>query len=126
MRKPRFRRDNPKARIVQPPPHGVDLAEIARKCRYESSPYHTAGRQRRPRPDASRCPPELSRQPVMTEGWLRESIEAGRTGTWDGGFPRYVWCRINGTIFEARQGTTGSGLYHGYPLQPEQRVRGLR
>ena len=38
----------------------------------------------------------------------------------DGGFPRRVWRRIGQSIFEARQGSPGSGDYHGYPLTPEQ------
>jgi len=126
MRKPRAQRDNFKARVVQPPPLDVDLDDVALRAEYVSSPYHSsAARIRRPRPDASQCPSELSSDLDRVQAWLREAIRLGWTGAWDGGFPRYVWRRFGGTIFEARQGSPGSGQYHGYPLEPEQHVRGL-
>ena len=61
----------------------------------------------------------------LVEGWLRSAVRAGRFGAWDGGYPRYVWHRQDELVFEARQGSPGSGEYHGYPLEPEQRVQGL-
>ena len=126
MRRPKRRRDNPKARVVRPPPHGVDLDAVAKQVAYKSSDYHsTATRIRRPRPDASKCPPEVSKDLERVERWLREAIAQGWTGVWDKGFPRYVWRRVGDVIYEARQGSPGSGVYHGYPLYPEQDVRGL-
>ena len=126
MRRPRRRRDNPKARVVRPPPHGVDLDAVAEQVTYESSPYHSrAARIHRPRPDASKCPAEVSSDLERVELWLRQAIQAGTTGVWENGFPRYVWHRVGDVIFEARQGAPGSGVYHGYPLSPEQDVRGL-
>ena len=130
MRKPRFRRSNPKARKIHPPPPGVDLARLAERCRYVGSPYHKtapgfAGRPHGRRPDASICPSHLAKCRDVVEGWLREAIRAGRIGKWEAGYPRYVWHRVGDTMFEARQGSPGSGEYHGYPLEPEQRIRGL-
>ena len=126
MRRPKRRRDNPKARVVRTPPDGVSLEDIAQKVTYVSSPYHSsAARIRRPRPDATKCPPEVSNDLERVKLWLREAIRLGRIGTWDNGFPRYVWHRVGDVIFEARQGSPGSGEYHGYPLYPDQDVRGL-
>jgi hypothetical protein len=126
MRKPKRYRDNPKARAVRPPPDGVSLDDIAEKVTYVSSDYHSrATRIRRPRPDATKCPPEVSNDLEHVKSWLREAIRSGWTGVWDKGFPRYVWRRVGDVIFEARQGSPGSGQYHGYPLYPEQDVRGL-
>ena len=130
MKKPRYQRDNPKARRVQRPPPGVDLVRVADSCRYVGSPDHKAapsfaGTVRGRRPDASFCPGELADSRDRVEHWLREAMRAGRVGAWDGGFPRYVWHREGDTVFEARQGSPGSGEYHGYPLEPEQVVRGL-
>lgn len=127
-RRPRFRRDNPKARVVQPPPEGVDLEAVARSCRYVGSPYHKdvpsfAGNTVAPRPDASLCPRELADARERVEGWLRDAIRAGQCGGWKDGFPRYVWHREGNVCYEARLGAPGSGEYHGYPLEPWQRVR---
>ena len=75
MRRPERRRDNPKARVVRPPPEGVDLDAIAEQVTYESSPYHSrVARIRRPRPDASKCPPEVSKDLERVELLLREAI----------------------------------------------------
>ena len=133
VRKPRYqRRDNPKARKVTPPPEGIDLARVAESCRYAAdNPYHkarpgSAGTPPRHRPDASLCPGTLADCRARIERWLRDAVRAGHVGAaWEGGFPRYVWHREGNTVFEARQGAPGSGEYHGYPLDPWQRVRGL-
>ena len=130
MRKPQFQRRNPKARRIQAPPAGVDLAEVAKSCRYVGSPYHKdvpsfAGVSRARRPDASMCPRHLADEQGLVENWLRDAVKAGHVGAWEQGYPRYVWYRDGGTVYEARQGSPGSGEYHGYPLELEQAVRGL-
>lgn len=58
MKRPRFQRNNVKARRVRMPPPGVDLAEVADSCCYVGSPYHKdrpsfAGMPHSRRPDAS-------------------------------------------------------------------------
>jgi len=129
-KRPTFRRGNPRARRVQVPPPGIDLEAVARSCRYVGSPYHKgaagyAGAPRGPRPDATKCPRELVDCRETVEEWLRAAVRAGRVGAWDGGYPRYVWHREGDVVFEARHGSLGSGEYHGYPLQPNQRIQGL-
>ena len=130
MRRPSRQRDNPKARRVVPPPDGVDLVEVAESCRYVGSEYHKIGRSfagtsGRRRPDASICPRDLNWRQDLVERWLRDAVKAGRVGAWERGFPRYVWHREGEVVFEAKQGAPGSGEYHGYPLTPEQPVKGL-
>ena len=117
-------------REVQVPPTGVDLTQVAESCRYVGSPYHKdapgfAGMPRGPRPNATLCPRELVNCRDLVEGWLRTAVQSGQVGAWDGRYPRYIWHREGDVVFEARQGSPGSGDYHGYPLEPEQRVRGL-
>ena len=129
LRKPRRQRDNPKARKVVAPPSGTDLAQVAAACHYVGSPYHKdrpsfAGGMPHHRPDASLCPGDLAKCRGRVEDWLREAVKAGRTGGWDGSFPRYVWHCEDDIVFEARHG--GSGEYHGYPLEPWQHVWGLK
>lgn len=125
MRKPTHHRHNPKARRVQSPPNNVDVHRVAAQCRYVGSPYHARGPSIHRRPGATLCPLHLSNDHQRVEGWLKASVRAGRTGAWEEGFPKYVWHEEEGTVFEARQGAPGSGEYHGYPLQPKQRVQGL-
>lgn len=125
MRKPTRHRDNPKTRQIRAVPDGVYVSAVAARCRYVGSPYHTRGRSGHRRPDASLCPADLSGDHRRVEEWLRASVRAGRTGAWEQGFPKYVWHRQDETVFEARHGAAGSGEYHGYPLQPEQKVWGL-
>lgn len=120
-----------KARSVEPPPAGVDLRHLAGLCRYVGSPYHKdipwfGGAPTAPRPHASICPRELARKQALVEGWLRDAIRAGQVGGWDHGFPRYVWYRDEGTVYEARQGSPSSGAYHGYPLEEREYPRGLK
>ena len=69
---------------------------------------------------ATKCPKHLQRRPDEVQSLLREAIRAGHCSAFDGSFPRRVWRRIGGSVFEARQGSPGSGEYHGYPLTPEQ------
>ena len=130
MRRPTLHRDNPKSRRVLRRPPDVDIALVAAKCSYVGSPYHAAapiaGHPVARRPDATICPQELTTERQRIEEWLRASVRAGRTGAWKGGFPQKIWHREKGTVYEACQGSPGSGQYHGYPLQPRQRVRGLR
>ena len=130
MRKPRHQRSNAKHRKVQAAPPGIDVRRVARSSRYVGSPYHKgtrsfAGAVPDPRPDASLCPRDLARRPGLIQAWLRAGIRNGHTGAWQKGYPKYVWYRHNGTVYEARQGSPGSGEYHGYPLQPGEMVRGL-
>lgn len=130
MKRPTFQRGNPKARKVQAPPDGVDLKRVADSCRYVGSPYHKdapgfAGTPRGRRPVASLCPRDLTKRRDLVERWLRDAVRSGRVGAWDGGYPRYVWHRERDVVFEARQGSPGSGEYHGYPLDPMQQVQGL-
>jgi hypothetical protein len=129
-RRPTRRRDNPRARRVCVPPPGVDLIHVAEQCRYIGSPYHKdipsfAGVTRPPRADASICPRSLAHNQPVVEEWLRAAIRAGHCGGWERGFPRYVWLRADGVLYEARQGSPGSGHYHGYPLESWQEVQGL-
>ena len=119
MRRPKRRRDNPKACVVRPPPDGVDLDAVAEQVTYESSPYHsTVARIRRPRPDASKCPPEVSSDLQRVERWLRDAIAQGWTGVWDNGFPRYVWRRVDDVIFRGPTGLPRIGGVSRLPAVP--------
>ncbi len=122
-RKPQPKHSLKGLKIVRPP-DGVSLERVAEACRYQGSGYHRTmpGRSGPPRskPRGTKCPRHLQRQPEEVERLLREAIRAGHCGTFEGGFPRRVWRRIGQTIFEARQGSPGSGEYHGFTLTPEQ------
>ena len=59
-------------------------------------------------------------QDRLTEA-LREAVRKGQTGElWEGGFPRYVWARLDGTVHEARLINRERGQYKGYPLTDDE------
>jgi hypothetical protein len=110
-------------RIVDPP-DDVSLIELARRTSYVGSAEHKtypsfAGAPRL-RADASKCDPKFADPEEITQ-WLRDSIKAGWVGApWEGDFPRYVWHRRDGVIYEARLVNQELGQYKGYPLEPSE------
>ena len=71
------------------------------------------------RSDASECPPELSRDLDDNTERLRHAIRAGAVGAdFEDGFPKYVWVRVNGRLWEARHIRGPAGTYKAYgPLE---------
>lgn len=121
MRTPRRRRPRRRAQYV---PAGRDLDALAGRARYVGSPEHkdmpTFAGQPHPRGDASICPRERNDLDLVTD-WLRSAIRAGSVGgPWEDDFPRYVWHREEGTVFEARLVNRGDGSYKGYPLTRDE------
>lgn len=131
MREPKRRRRKPHVRrVVQPPAH-LDRAALAERATYGGSPKHKdlpsfAGQVPRPRIDASICPRELTRDRERVERWLREAIRRGNAGSWEGEFPSPVWHQEGGVTYEAHLTRPNVGEYHGYPLEPDEFVEGLR
>ena len=130
MNRTRRKRGNVRYRRVVAAPPGIDLAQVAKSCCFVGSACHKdfpsfAGIPRSRARDASKCPRARSRCRELAERWLKEAVRAGQTGVWERGYPRNVWYRRDETLYEARQGSPGSGEYHGYPLLPSEGVRGL-
>ena len=106
-------------------PDGVNLASVAASASYVGSIEHKstpsfAGHQR-PRADASLCDPSLARQHDQITAWLRNAILAGDVGApWEGGYPHYVWKRVDQDVYEGRLVNSGNGEYKGYPLRVEE------
>jgi hypothetical protein len=98
----------------------VDLDRLADKASYVLTPEHkdyltTAGPGKL-RSDASACPRDLDFEKVAE--WLKTAIRARQVSAdFDGDFPRYVWTRAEGRIYEARLSNSGLGAYKGYPIQ---------
>lgn len=114
--------------MISAPPD-VDLGSVAARVAYVGSTEHKdvpsfAG-QPRLRADASRCPRWIKDPEVVCE-WLRYAIRRGATGAlWEGGFPRYVWYKERGTVFEGRLVNRGNGSYKGYPLGENEWPEGI-
>lgn len=130
MKRTRQQRPNPRVRCVVPAPPGIDLADLAARASYTGSPYHKdvpsfAGPVPRHRPDASICPRELAGAREQIEKWLKDAIRSGHAGSWQGRFPEPVWHREGETVYEAVLTRPLAGEYHGYPLEPGERVEGL-
>lgn len=117
------RRRRPRKREICVPA-GTNLYSLAERAVYVGSPEHKdvpgfAG-QPRLRADASCCPREIGDWELVN-GWLRSAIRRGATGApWEGGFPRYVWYKHKGIVFEGRLVNRGIGSYKGYPLGEEE------
>jgi hypothetical protein len=129
-KRPSRQRTNPKSLAVRPVPVGVDLAEVALRCSYVGSPYHKdrpgfAGMPKNREPAGSKCPSELADNQEVVQRWLREAIEAGRTGRWDAEneYPLEVFHQEDDVVFQAVMGAKGE--YHGFPLESWQVVRNL-
>jgi hypothetical protein len=131
MQPPNRKRTNPRHLLVSAPPDGADLAAVAAKACYVGSVYHKdvpsfAGPVPRPRPDASICPRRLAWRKADIATWLQGAIRLGHCGAmWEGSFPRYVWHRAGAVVYEARLVNAFKGEYKGYPLEANERVRGL-
>jgi hypothetical protein len=127
MRAPRRHRPLPRS-LASPGDH--DLAVVAARATYVGSPEHKDTPfflgQPRPRADASICDPSLAQQKAELVRWLREAIAAGHVSAhWENGFPRYVWSRQGGDVYEARLVNRETGQYKGYPLNREEWPDGL-
>ena len=67
------------------------------------------------------CDPALKDSQTKLTRALRKALRNGQTGEqWEGGFPRYIWCRVDGTVCEARLSNRGNGEYKGYPLEDDE------
>ena len=129
MRSPQRRR--PRTREIVRPPDGTALSELAEQVRYVGSPEHKdaasfAGAPR-PRADASCCPRGVANDRSAVDEWLRDAIRRGAVGTpWEGAFPRYVWYKHEGTVFEGRLVNREAGEYKGYPLDRDEWPAGIQ
>jgi hypothetical protein len=97
----------------------VDLDAMAEKVSYvpssEYKDYLTVAGPGKLRSDASACPRGLDFGTVL--GWLRAAIRARHVSAdFEGDFPRYVWARVEGRVYEARLSNSGLGAYKGYPI----------
>jgi hypothetical protein len=128
MRAPRRRR--PLNRAIAPPPDGVNINEVAALAKYVGSPEHKdtpsfAG-QPRPRADAALCDRTLAAKQSTVTKWLRGAMRRGAVGGhWEGRFPRYVWYRRDGVVYEGRLVNKEAGWYKGFPLAPDEWPQGM-
>ncbi len=127
-RRPARRRAGPTERGR--PPHGCDLRTLAASVEYGGSPYHrwpgnSSDGVSAARPDATRCPPDITRD--IARRWLRSAIEAGDVGgIWEPDtYPQRAWKRVDGKVFEARITNRTTGEYHGYPIAESEAPRWL-
>lgn len=97
----------------------VDLDVMAEKVSYVLTPEHkdyltTAGPGKL-RSDASACPRDLDFEEVAE--WLKKAVRARQVSAdFAGEFPRYVWTRVGGRVYEGRLSNSVLGAYKGYPI----------
>lgn len=111
-------------RLWEPTPDH-DLSAAASAAKYIGSPEHKdiksfAG-QPKPRADASICDRSLAEDQERVRGWLEKALRRKVVSArWEGCFPRYVWYKEGGTVYEGRLVNSVQGWYKGYPLNPEE------
>jgi hypothetical protein len=121
MRAPKRKRPRQDERL-QPGLH-IDLAEMSEKVSYvisrEHKDYLTSAGPGNLRSDASACPRGLNFDQV--ESWLKDAVRDGAVSALlDSDFPRYVWKRVDGKVYEARLSNAGLGQYKGYPIEDHE------
>lgn len=97
----------------------MNLEEMAQKVTYVISPEHkdhlTSAGPGKLRSDATACPRGLKFDDVLN--WLKDAIlNSDVSAEFDGEFPRYVWSRVDGRVYEGRLTNAGQGSYKGYPI----------
>ncbi len=90
------------------------------KVRYTGSPYHRSSTKEGPIAQrvglTSRGPPSWTN--LEATRVLRIAVTDGRVSeVWEYAFPRYVWHLDGDVLYEARLTNSGTGEYHGYPLE---------
>jgi hypothetical protein len=123
-------RKRPQSRSIQPPPEGLDVSGLALRVTYVGSPEHKTESSfagvPRPRGDATKCDTALSGRLGDIQRWLRHAFEVQCLGgPWEGGFPRYAWCKVGDVVYEARLVNRGLGQYKGWQLEPEEWPDGI-
>ena len=111
-------------------PVGRDLDAVASAATYIGSPEHKdtpsfAGHPQ-PRKTASICDRNLARDRDRPQQWLELGIRRGTVSDrWEGSFPRFVWCKVGDTVYEARLVNRVQGSYKGWPLSQEEWPPGI-
>jgi hypothetical protein len=117
------KRHRPRKTTRLPPDARVDLDAMAEMVSYvpsaEHKDYLTAAGPGKLRSDASACPRGLEFSAVL--GWLRDAVQARQiSADFQGDFPRYVWTRVDGRLYEARLSNSVLGAYKGYPIHDHE------
>ena len=47
-------------------------------------------------------------------------MEGSVSALFDSDYPRYVWKRVEGRVYEARLSNAGLGQYKGYPIEDHE------
>lgn len=122
--RPEYRRKK-HLRIGTWPKGESDPATVASRVRYVGSQEHkdhpSAAGPGHLRSDAYCCPPALTRDVERNTQYLRMGIlKECVSSTFESGFPKYVWVRMDGEVFEARHINGPEGTYKGYRLERAQ------
>lgn len=124
MRK-RFHRT--RRRAIGPWPADAESPEeLVKRVSYIGSPEHkdhpSAAGPPRLRSDATPCEPQMTQNVDLNTEALRNGILRRCTSaSFEGGFPKYVWTWIDGTLYEARHINGPRGTYKGYRLEEIER-----
>ena len=125
MRKPTERKENQNRRLEVQPLQLARAAELSKVATYEGHGKHkrdTAGFPMST-PPSHRGTDSLCDK-LSVPDWqaalrlLRKGLKNGLVSDfWFHGWPKHVWAMLpDGTVYEAKNGGSAEGAYHGYPL----------
>lgn len=117
----RYKREKQKTLSGNPESQG-DVEKIASNISYSGSPEHKSyplrGAAPRLRSDATKCPPIYKdREAELTEVLRKAFLRGAFSAASEEGFPRYIWLRLDGVLYEARHIRGPSGAYKAYALE---------
>ena len=113
-------------RRIRSTPITPELRALLQSARYEGNPQHKRNPgdfgltpPSAPRQDKTLCDEAgVTSRAVATE-YFDEAIRRGLVSqaTTHAGFPKQIWLVSGNRVFEAMQGGSRDGCYHGYPLR---------
>ena len=132
MRAPKRKRHLVRKLLIREQIRNLDkeLKFASENATYIGSPEHKkspsfAG-QPKPRADASICPEKLTGKLKQVITMLKQGLRKGAVSEfWEGTFPRYVWYKDDGMVYEGRLVNKENGEYKGYPFNRSEWPKGI-
>jgi hypothetical protein len=105
----------------------VDLKKLLEKVNYCPNQKHKNYPIKGQKPyfdaDSAKCPNNIN--VIDVEKWLKEAVKIGAISALRGDFPKCIWFKKDGIVYEAKQTNSKTGEYHGFPLEEYEWPHGI-